>query len=346
MTWFENLTGVEEDSPEIVREAFELDGEWLTSRVNGRCWRVGRLQTPSLGELRQRVAGLYDRDHAGGLRISERVADVRDLHADPDNAGAMFQAASQFNLLEMMHPEIRPEHGIGGYERDRTQGPACAIACGAGTIYRNYLVEVDGQRGQDRHRQIDCLADVGRVLGNRDNRLWEMRNGYALASEEGLREIADLLAGADEDALDGLRSRLRIGMQWDTEVTLPGAGHTVSQAYCAALPVAYGLPAAELWAPFARLVLEAAYEAVFCAARLNRARTGNDTLFLTMLGGGAFGNRDEWIADAIVRAAGIHAGCGLDVRIVSYGRPQVGVARTMDRVTRASRLAGSGGLMI
>lgn len=63
----------------------------------------------------------------------------------------------------------------------------------------------------------------------------------------------------------------------------------------------------------------------------NRARTGNDSLFLTMLGGGAFGNRDEWIANAIVRAAWIHAGCGLDVRIVSYGRPQVGVAGLMDQ---------------
>lgn len=30
------------------------------------------------------------------------------------------------------------------YEFDRTQGPACAIACGAGTIFRNWLVPLDG----------------------------------------------------------------------------------------------------------------------------------------------------------------------------------------------------------
>ncbi len=52
----------------------------------------------------------------------------------------MFQVASQFNLLEMISPNVTPDDGIGIYENDPTQGPACAIACGAGTIYRNYLV--------------------------------------------------------------------------------------------------------------------------------------------------------------------------------------------------------------
>ncbi len=98
-----------------------------------------------------------------------------------------------------------------------------------------------------------------------------------------------------EAALDALRQTLRIGIQWDTQVTLPGCAHRVTQAYCSALPVAYSSHPHALWEPFARLVLEAAYEATLCAAQLNAARTGNRTVFLTLLGGGAFGNQSEWI---------------------------------------------------
>ena len=47
---------------------------------------------------------------------------------------ALFQVASQFNLLEMINPNITPEMGIDRYEFDRTQGPICAMSCGAETI--------------------------------------------------------------------------------------------------------------------------------------------------------------------------------------------------------------------
>jgi len=91
----------------------------------------------------------------------------------------------------MVAPSYTPEDGIDIYERDATQGPACAIACGAGTIYRNYFAEVNGQVGQSEDNQIDCLADLGEALGNIDEQLWTMRNGYALASADGLREITE-----------------------------------------------------------------------------------------------------------------------------------------------------------
>jgi hypothetical protein len=43
-------------------------------------------------------------------------------------------------------------------------------------------------------------------------------------------------------------------------------------------------------------------------------------MFLTRLGGGAFGNPDAWITDAIHRAAQIYSGPSLDVVLVSYGQ--------------------------
>lgn len=319
MTWFETLTGFPENPPQQVRENITVDGQTLISHGNGKVLVYGQLETPTLAELRERV---YASGHKSGkISVREVVADVQHLHTNVSNAGSLFQVASQFNLLEMVSANVTPERGVGIYEQDRTQGPACAIAAGAGTIYRNYFAIVNGQTGQTANNQIDCLADIGVALGNTESRLWEMRNGYALASQSGLREIAHRLQGSSESELDGLRQLLRIGIQWNTQVTLNDSKHTVSQAYCSALPVAYSHHPSHLWAPFAQLILEAAYEATICTAILNAMCHGNNRLFLTLLGGGAFGNETVWIIEGIQRALTLFKDVELDVAIVSYGSP-------------------------
>ncbi|MCA9082584.1 MAG: hypothetical protein KDA81_00945 [Planctomycetaceae bacterium] len=318
--WFEQLTGFQESTGEQVRENLNLDGSLLTSRVNGRTMVCGTLEVLSLADLRRACTDLP----RGGSRLtlSEVVADVQRLHVSPANSGALFQVASQFNLLEMVSPSRTPDDGIDCYEYDRTQGPACAIACGAGTIFRNYFVNVDGRPGQTALRQLDCLRELGILLGNTDSRLWAMKNGYALATADGLRQISERLGNAGEAERDSLRERLAIGIHWNTQVTLEDAAHLVTQAYCSALPVAYSrLPSSD-WEPFARLILEAAYEATFCAGICNAALTGNRTVYLTLLGGGAFGNSEVWIADAIRRSVSLFANSDLQVAIVSYGRSQ------------------------
>jgi len=317
MTWFEQLTGFPEESPSQVRTNLSVEGSTLKSLLNGKKWACGELETPSLAELRQRVG--LNAHKARRLSVREIVGNVQHLHVDESNAGALFQVASQFNLLEMMSPSVTPERGVATYENDYTQGPACAIAAGAGTIYRNYFATVNGGRGQSARRQIDCLADVGAALGNSDGHLWEMRNGYALASRDGLVEISKRLRASSAIEIDRLREKLRIGIQWDTQVTLNQCKHLVSQAYCSALPVAYSTHSPALWVEFARLVLESAYEATLCIAILNAKRNGNNRLFLTLLGGGAFGNRTGWIVGAIRRALKLYSHADLDIAVVSYG---------------------------
>lgn len=314
--WFETLTGFPEESPQQVRENITVDGQALISHVNGKVLVYGQLETPTLAELRERI--LAGGHKSGKISVREVVADVQHLHTNVSNAGALFQVASQFNLLEMASPSVTPERGVGIYEHDRTQGPACAIAAGAGTIYRNYFASVNGQTGQSANNQIDCLADIGTALGNTESRLWEMKNGYALASQSGLVEISQRLQASSESELDRLRQLLRIGIQWNTQVTLNDSRHTVSQAYCSALPVAYSQHASHLWEAFARLILEAAYEATFCTAILNAMIHGNNRLFLTLLGGGAFGNETGWIIRGIQRALNLYKDVDLDVIIVSY----------------------------
>ena len=179
------------------------------------------------------------------------IGDIRELHCDPANANALFQVASQFNLLEMVNPEVTPEHGVTRYAFDQTQGPACAIAAGAATVYRNYFAQVNGSIGQTSMNQIDCLSGVGEILGNTHDSLWSMSNGYALCSSEGLSKIND-------------------------------------------------------------------------------RRCGSNQLFLTQLGGGAFGNESSWIYNAMTRAFSLYKDFDLDIKIVSYGSIDMELHKVVD----------------
>lgn len=334
MTWFADLTGIQDESHQQVHQHLSVDGKVLRSKINGQSWTWGELQVPTLSELRTMANS--SRRRPARITVSEVVGDVQRLHQQQANAGSMFQVASQFNLLEMVSPRVTPEQGIGIYERDRTQGPACAIAAGAGTIYRNYFAPVNGQIGQTSGNQIDCLAELGLMLDNSGGRLWSMQNGYALATESGLAEITRRLQEIREDERDRWRQSLRIGIQWETQVTLGGHSHLVSQAYCSALPVAYSGHSAGQWSAFAKLILEAAYEATFAAAHINAERTGRNRLFLTLLGGGAFGNDLQWIFQAIERAMGLYRDSGLEVAIVSYGGSNPEVKRLADKLNARS----------
>ncbi len=332
--WFEQLFGFTEQSPAQVKKNLSLDGTRLTSLVNKKSFECGTLEVPGLGELRTGAAG-NTQQPSGRTTVRQVVGNVQDLHTAPESQKAMFQVASQFNLLEMATPNAIPEDGVGIYQYDHTQGPACAIAAGAGTVFRNYFVPMNDQTGQSKHDQIDCLADIAETLRNESKQLWQMKNGYVFASASGLRIIAEHLATLEEQSLDLLRAKLRVGIMWNTEVTacqsgdltVPSSGESprlpthVSQIYCSAVPVSYSSEPASAWEPFARLILEATYEASLNAAVINQARNGSNLLFLTMIGGGAFGNPTEWIVDAMGRALRRHRNSGLDVRMVSHRAP-------------------------
>jgi hypothetical protein len=84
------------------------------------------------------------------------------------------------------------------------------------------------------------------------------------------------------------------------------------------------------WESFALLVLEAAYEATMWATMLNAQRGASNVVFLTLLGGGAFGNQASWIYTAMRRALRLMTKSDLDVRIVSYGTPAKEISAIAD----------------
>jgi hypothetical protein len=323
--WFEKLAGFRESDYAGTRARFEVSGTQLRSLVTDASYGFGTFELNSLRALREKAQGAGSRP--GRLKASVVTGDVRAMHRQPVNGGSLFQVASQFNMLEMVGPSITPEQGVTRYESDRTQGPACAIAAGAATIYRNYFVPVGDAQGQTAKRQLDGLADIGAALGDGlgvpVERLWTMRNGYALARRSGLDLISRYLGTLDASQIDDLRGRLAIGLHRDVEATeaIGKPRPLISQAFCSALPVAYSGIAASHWERFALLVLEAAYEATMWAAVLNAQRGVSNVVFLTFLGGGAFGNDDNWIYAAIRRALRTVAAYELNVRLVCYSTP-------------------------
>lgn len=331
LNWFEQLMGFSESDYLTTQRRLVVDGDTLASTVNGKSYGIGQLSLPTLAELRTSAPN----PSGGRTTVTSIVGDVRKLHADPALRGALFQVASQFNLLEMTCPTVTPEHGVTRYAGDHTQGPACAIAAGAATIYRNYGVAFGGRTGQTATHQLDALAHMGSALSAAlavpVSELWTMHNGYAACTGAGLRAITDLLDGAIAEQRDALRGSLAIGLHRNVEVTdVRSKDQFVTQAYCSALPVAYYRSNGD-WAAFARLVLESAYEATLLAASQQASTGGSNIVLLTRLGGGAFGNDDAWIADAMMRALRIVEHAALDVRIVSYGQPNASVRAIVDQ---------------
>jgi hypothetical protein len=329
MDFFERVTGFPERTYAQTRDRLEVIGKALRSKVNGAEYRIGEFELAALHALRDRVA--KSGGPAGRPRVSLVQGDVRKLHQAHEYEGALFQVASQTNCLEMVGPDVTPEDGVARYEYDRTQGPACAIAAAAATIFRNYFVPVGEHQGQTAQYQLDGLAEVGAALSTALRKpldaLWRTRNGYALATLSGLGLITAYIGMLDERARDDLGGKLRIGIHRDVEVTdtLNRPGPLVSQAFCSALPVAYSGVAATHWQPFAQFVLDAAYEATLLEAVLNAQRGVSNIVLLTTLGAGAFGNDDAWIHAAIERAVSKVHGFDLDVRLVSYRAPSAEV---------------------
>ena len=315
--WFKKLMGFYEEDPEQVKANIKIIGNKLISKINQAEYEYGRLEITSLEELRK--LHITPDINNPKISISEVVGDIQTLHKDRENNGALFQVASQFNLLEMASPSVIPERGVGIYEGDYTQGPACAVACGAGTIYRNYFVPVNGQIGQTENNQINCLEGLEKELQENEGLLWSMQNGYLFTTEGNLKKISDQIDKKTPNDYEILKGKLKIGIQWNTEVTLENTDNIVTQVYCSALPVRYNyFKYSDDWGNFARLILEATYEATFYTALQNYANTGNNRLFLTLVGGGVFGNKKEWIVDAIKKATIKFLNTSLDVRIVSY----------------------------
>lgn len=357
--WFQHLFGFSElealggrlGRMSAVAAKFELGADGtLRSLVNGASYGAGSFAARSLAELRDDADS---RAAAGELpcgRVELRhqaTRDVFEVHTDPSFAGATVMAASQFNALEFPNPDVAPEEGVTNYTYDGTQGPACALAAPAAAVFRNYFVRMpSGAVGQSAGEQLNLLGDLlrrvqgcpGDLAGAAALPLVKVRNGYTASDDSRLAQlnarIAQLADGPT--ARDELLGALRVGLHSRVEVpwapggrfvlAAPAERRRLSQVFCSSLACGYSDGSLEAWAPLARLVLDGAYEATLLAAVLEAADAtgagGRGVALLTFLGGGVFGNRDEWIDGAMARAVVRmrERGVALTVVVSHHGR--------------------------
>lgn len=342
--WFGRLVGFPETrdniTEKIVLTLSDNGSCALRSRENDKEFDVGVFTTPSLEELRQKCKSFLQR---GKNSLTVEVADVAAKIAT--SRYSTFQVASQFNCLEFVSQHVTPEEGVTGYVRDRTQGPACAIACGPATIFRNYFVPVkngkvaddankEDFKGQTRDEQINCIREFELEalsgVGGLEGDFFKLEGGYTMTDREKLARFNDAMTG--EDVMRRVESKLRVGMHSDVQVTsqnwgqtsVDDAEHKVTQVFGSACPISYNRCTSESdWEKLAKMVLNASYEATLWAALLNAVRhdyaLASNCVYLTCLGGGVFGNPTSWILEAIKKALIAVEGYNLDVRIVCYG---------------------------
>ena len=229
-----------------------------------------------------------------------------------DYQGALFQAASQFNALERVGPGVAPSDGVMTQDWDTPQGPACACACPAALLYRNYFAT---KHDDD---QID-LAHGIKALFQREN-IFVSRNGYLFLSDQGKVIIETRYRDKTKwhELLQQIQAQYQVFVHWDTAVTNQSqstkAKHSVDkvgQVFLAALPYAYKsfISGVAEWntvdekikEDLATAVLKGAFEATL-RIELERMKLGGKTrgmVFLTAPGGGAFGNKIRWVLNAL-----------------------------------------------
>jgi len=280
-SWFSTLFGFDEprnDSDDgaafrACQARFVCDEAARTLTAvggSGESFACGAFRTPTLAQLRDEgrsalaaaaaaAAAPAGAGAASGVSLSHAAtADVLAEHAR--HPGAVFQAASQFNCLEFPTPGCVPEMGITAYASDGTQGPACALACAAGTVMRTYFARVaehasparaalmgeaqrSGAAGQTAAAQIDNLDLLAEALlgppegaagaAPRAERAFFVQNGYSatLAPERLAKLDAELAALAAAAAAGDAAARARraqllglvkVGLHENVGVTFAG----------------------------------------------------------------------------------------------------------------------------
>mmetsp|Transcript_85947 Transcript_85947/g.165453 ORF Transcript_85947/g.165453 Transcript_85947/m.165453 type:complete len:605 (+) Transcript_85947:64-1878(+) len=334
--WFEALFGFREQSYAETRRRLKAthdrDGFWSLQGENGVRYKAGQFTTPNLSELELEAVKLGGMGALPGrVTVRNVKGDVAMFHSQFKNRHATFQVASQFNCLEFPGPYVTPEDGITSYVCDRTQGPACSVACGPATALRNYFVEAGGESGQTCDRQVENLQGILAQLGHAGKHI-TVRNGYTFAADNGLMVVKGVLQ--DSTSLQkSCQQELRVGVHKDVQVTSSGWGlcqqhdsdQTVTQVFGSACSIAYSAGNTEMWAAFARLVLRASFEAALWVGLLSALRhdghAGSRRVFLTCLGGGVFGNPMSWIVEAMQAALEKFAHVNLEIFIITYSGP-------------------------
>lgn len=298
--WFSDLFGFDEGSLkyEQIKANFTVVNHehhklLISKEAPEHEYPVGSFTTPTLQDLRDNGLKVLreQRERSGGapvpggIIVEHRAIDDA-LSLAASHPGAVIQVASQFNTLEFTNPKCIPEHGVTNYVFDNTQGPACALSCGAGTVYRNYFAPgADGKTGQTKDNQLNTLSTLEALLDNANEKYFSVENGYSSAVKAGLDRLNERLANLTQETIEkDYLGSVAVGLHEDVGMTfkdrsftpqpIEGTGASkVTQVFSSALALGRYCPGLDSeFAPLAKIVLYATYEAALWAGVLQDAR--------------------------------------------------------------------------
>ena len=323
--FFKETFGFDESEDDVYKyitvEETE-DGTIMKDKANNKTWNSGIFKTVGINDIPKHEARGGGKLHiikGNGSRSTKYwLVDVLPAQSHPENDGATYQAASNFNALEFTSPNQTARDGISSYPYDRTQGPYCALACTPSILYRNYFVQVPGsKRPGQLTKEIELL----------ENTPIHVTHGYA--------EITDTKSLRNENFDFSDLTKYKVASHSNCEVTLTsgasglevfepedGKKHIAHHVYAAAFNFSYSVEKNAYTLKIAESLLEAQYRATILCAWDNSVkypgREGSNKLYLTLLGGGVFGNPKSLICKQIEKCQDLIVESGLDVYVVCF----------------------------
>ncbi len=305
---FENVAGITESAfKKLNQEARHNLGKEKVSPYAGKfsLYKGNNLsENSTLRPIQFNV--MEGAENPDGKPFREKL-DTPALQAAPENAGAVFQVASNFDCLEGGGGQKLPIMQYispGMY----VQGEASSVSAMPGTIYRMYF-----------QKPVNLLEDFSKQ--------WDFNytSGYITS----IPKIDEKFGGLTDSELIKASHNVYVGIQKDVCVTggygptrqelrqsphneylavkiAPQNAQRITQVFTAALNPSAAQYVASTINPYhdnaknsgfkglAKLFLYAAYEKT-----ISYSDNNTDKVYLTLVGGGAFQNKLEWIAQAI-----------------------------------------------
>ena len=254
------------------------------------------------------------------IEINSNISDL--ILTCDENENNVFQAASQFNLLEMYNQTVIPEEGIEIYSKDNTQGPRVALSSPANTFFRNYLIFARQKQIQDTRQSKDNQVNtMQEVLDNIPNIEYKYQNGYLFIDTDKINTSIDFIQLMEQ--------YLRVGVHTNSPLI---NGKIASQVFCSGLPIIQGRQTQKpdknyyygnspILRKLATSILEAAIKCTFQVG-VNQLSVDKPyaTIYLTYLGCGEFGNDIKWFRDAYRKAVDAYQYYPLIVKLVRYSK--------------------------
>lgn len=333
--WFKQLFGFEE-SVSSVRENIKIikekDNYKMLSTKNNKEYNAGNFQIRYISsflnessELPHRGGGSFNILCGKGRKTKNfSKIDAFSMQSLPENDGATYLAASNFNCLELVSHFETPDNGVTEYIYDNTQGPYTALACPQSAVYRNYFCEHPGKKiiGQ-LEKQINLLSKTPLKVDN-GYVIISQKDIYGLVNEKFNWSDENNYAVGVHNYCDVLMTRGDNGQFKFVETT--DRPIIANHVYAASFNFYDDVLKDKFTIEIAQNILKAEYKATILAAWENsikmekEGRAGAKKLYLTLLGGGVFDNPIEIITNAILSCKKEIIDSGLEVYVVSFDK--------------------------